>query len=585
MTNPQHRQWIAVGPLADLQRDGVKLVRGADRPIAVFAHQNAVHAVDNRCPHLGFPLTKGTVHDGILTCHWHQARFDLCSGCTFDLWADDIPPFLTRVENGQVFVAALPEHDPERHRRQLTKGLTQNIGLLQAKGIVGMLADGAPAIGLIRTVLAFGMEHQNTSGGLTELAIAGNLAPALKPQTLYFMLNRASQQIGQASANSRRQFREPLAGKSYAFETLEHWFNQWILVRDREAAERVLLTAIKHDCTPAQLTQMLVGAESQRIFSGGGHPIDVINKSMELLDRVGWDHAAQVLPLTLPQMVAGRGTEEEGHWRHPVDLIELIRTAEARLPAALAAGDRKRWEPDPAAEAALAATLFGDDPRAIIEALLAALTAGAPPEQLSQRVCLAAAMRLARFAPGNEVGDWFNPQHTFTYANAVDQLIGRHAPPTVVRTLFHAAMSVYMDRFLNIPPAKLPEETSDLADLPSDADTLLAKLLDELDGRAQSNSAARVVSRYLLLNHPVDRLVDTLALATLREDLDFHTLQVLDAGVRQARQWGDHTPQARHIFVGVIRNLAAVCPTPRARNKTAMTALKLHHGESMHEEA
>jgi hypothetical protein len=50
-----------------------------------------IFALDNRCPHIGFPLERGSVEDGILTCHWHHARFDHESGCTFDLWADDVP--------------------------------------------------------------------------------------------------------------------------------------------------------------------------------------------------------------------------------------------------------------------------------------------------------------------------------------------------------------------------------------------------------------------------------------------------------------------------------------------------------------
>jgi nitrite reductase/ring-hydroxylating ferredoxin subunit len=39
-------------------------------------------------PAHGLPLERGCVEDGILTCHWHHARFDLESGCTFDLWGD-----------------------------------------------------------------------------------------------------------------------------------------------------------------------------------------------------------------------------------------------------------------------------------------------------------------------------------------------------------------------------------------------------------------------------------------------------------------------------------------------------------------
>ena len=54
--------------------------------------------LDNRCPHMGFPLDQGSVEDGILTCHWHHARFELASGCTFDLWVDACRPARLRYE-------------------------------------------------------------------------------------------------------------------------------------------------------------------------------------------------------------------------------------------------------------------------------------------------------------------------------------------------------------------------------------------------------------------------------------------------------------------------------------------------------
>ncbi len=55
---------------------------------------------------MGFPLDRGSVEDGILTCHWHHARFDLASGCTFDLWADDVPTCPVEVRGGEVWVKA-----------------------------------------------------------------------------------------------------------------------------------------------------------------------------------------------------------------------------------------------------------------------------------------------------------------------------------------------------------------------------------------------------------------------------------------------------------------------------------------------
>ena len=60
---------IRVGPRAELH--GVTVVSGGRHGIAVFPSSvsEAVYAVDNRCPHMGFPLHKGSVADGILTCH------------------------------------------------------------------------------------------------------------------------------------------------------------------------------------------------------------------------------------------------------------------------------------------------------------------------------------------------------------------------------------------------------------------------------------------------------------------------------------------------------------------------------------
>ena len=84
-------KFVRAGSLEELKAKGQLVVRGPHRPILVVYARERVFAFDNRCPHMGFPLNRGSVDDGILTCHWHHARFDLASGCTFDLWADDVP--------------------------------------------------------------------------------------------------------------------------------------------------------------------------------------------------------------------------------------------------------------------------------------------------------------------------------------------------------------------------------------------------------------------------------------------------------------------------------------------------------------
>ncbi len=68
---------IRVGTLDEVTTQGCTVVTGASRTLAVFYSEGDVFAVDNRFPHMGFPLSCGTVKDGILTCHWHHAKFDL----------------------------------------------------------------------------------------------------------------------------------------------------------------------------------------------------------------------------------------------------------------------------------------------------------------------------------------------------------------------------------------------------------------------------------------------------------------------------------------------------------------------------
>src|SRR5438067_5736127 len=80
------RELVRAGSLEELKAKGRVVLHGDHRPILVIYDRGRVFALDNRCPHMGFPLERGSVEDGILTCHWHHARFDLESGCTFDLW-------------------------------------------------------------------------------------------------------------------------------------------------------------------------------------------------------------------------------------------------------------------------------------------------------------------------------------------------------------------------------------------------------------------------------------------------------------------------------------------------------------------
>ena len=60
---------IRAGTVEEIKTRGCTVVTGGGHAIAVFHHDGELFAVDNRCPHMGFPLDRGSVKDGILTCH------------------------------------------------------------------------------------------------------------------------------------------------------------------------------------------------------------------------------------------------------------------------------------------------------------------------------------------------------------------------------------------------------------------------------------------------------------------------------------------------------------------------------------
>ncbi|HXZ17080.1 MAG TPA: Rieske (2Fe-2S) protein [Roseiarcus sp.] len=582
--------YVLAGTLEALKAKGRLVVHGRHRPILVVYDRGRVFALDNRCPHMGFPLDRGSVEDGILTCHWHHARFDLESGCTFDLWADDAPTCAVELRGGEVWVqTAFGSADPAAQwRRRLEDGLAHDIGLVIAKAVQGLLAAGAPKPDIVRQVALFGARNRDGWGvGSTILVALANLLPALPEDEAYLALFHGARRVAQdCDGQAPRRERAPL-GSEPEQQTLRRWLSRWTRVRHREAAERTLLTAIAAGLAPAALADALLAASTERVFADNGHSLDFINKAFECLDVIRWENASAVLPTLVAQMTAARGAEESTEWRQPVDLVVVCAEAEERLVDLLASGRAVEGWSD---HAALAGALLGDDPFAIVAALEEAAGAGVASVDLARSLAYAAALRIARFSDANEHSDWESAHHVFSYANALHQMImriGAEAGDCIgaARGLLHGAMALYLTRYLNVPPARVPgDEREPLDELPRDEVAVRAALLDAFDRQRQVDLAARLTARHLTLGLPPRSLIATLAHVTLREDAGFHAYQMLEAGVRQFELWG-RTDEGRRILVAATRYLAAHSPTERAALQTADIARRLMRGGDLHQSA
>ncbi len=574
--------FVRVAALADLREKGVLVVSSGRHGIALFYHDDGVYAVDNRCPHMGFPLSRGSCREGILTCHWHHARFDLQSGGTFDPFADDVRVYPVEVRDDAVWVDLHGGGEDWRARwkRRLEDGLEQNISLVIVKAVLALLEAGTPPREILEIGGRFGARYRamGWGPGLTILTALANVLDDLAPEDRVLALYHGLVHTANDCEGEPPRFTlDPLPTTAIPPARLKSWFRRFVEVRDAEGAERVLLTAIAQEMSPAATADMLFAAATDHYFLSGGHTLDFINKACEMLDHTGWDAADAVLPSLLRGLTTGARSEEQNAWRYPVDLVEVLEPAFQRLPALVqtdAAGDVPDLD-------GLVATLLADDPAATVAALCEALQAGAALTAVSAALSYAAALRVARFHTSNEFGDWITVLHTFTYCNALHQGLKRAPSPELARGIFHGAMKLYLDRFLNMPAARLPD-ARDVAAAGDEA-ALLDELRALLDREQQVNEAGALVWRYLERGHDPARLQAGLGHVLLREDGEFHSYQMLEAGFALARELHPSRPvEAERVLVAVARYLAAHAPTSRAMLQTARSALRLHRGEELY---
>lgn len=574
-------RWVRAASAAQVRDTGSLVIHLEGQTIGLFADGDRLFAVDNRCPHMGFPLHRGTVGDCILTCHWHQARFDLASGGTFDLWADDVRSFPVRLQEGDVWLDMTPREDPRTyHIKRLDNGLERNISLILAKSAIAIMSHEVDPVEPFRTGLEFGTRNRQSGwgSGLTMHVCFMNLLPYLevedRPKALYHGLSAVARDT---AGMAPRFIVRPLPTRDADFATLKRWFRQFIEVRDSEGAERCVVTAIRSGADHRQMAEMLFAAATDHRYIQTGHPLDFINKAFEALDTAGWGHAEAVLTSLVSNIAGASRMEESNSWRHPIDLIALLDTAFQSLPRVLA---NEAKSPSAIQDhQQLIPVLLGEDPKQTVGSMLKALESGCSVVTLGGIVAYCAALRIARFHTSNEFGDWDRALHTFTFANAVHQGLQRSATPELLRGVFDAAMSLYLDRFLNVPPARLPafEGNETGADL-------LELLPSMLNRQQQVNEAGSLVARYLDTGGSPDSLLAELGRLLLREDRDFHTIQMMEAAFNQYAQHRG-TAEGTNILIAAARYLAAHSPTVRSQGQTYHIASRLHRGERLFEDA
>ncbi|HEY0396832.1 MAG TPA: Rieske (2Fe-2S) protein, partial [Acidimicrobiia bacterium] len=143
----------------------------------------------------------------------------------------------------------------------------------------------------------------------------------------------------------------------------------------------------------------------------------------------------------------------------------------------------------------------------------------------------------------------------------------------------HGALRVYLDRFLNIPAARLPGPP------PPGGPVDLGGLQACWDQEGRVDEAGALVYRHLACGGDPARVIALLGRALLTEDAEFHWYQTYEAAVRQYQAWPAGSEEGALILAGTARFLAAHTPTRRELSQVVTIATRLRRGEALFEDA
>jgi nitrite reductase (NADH) small subunit len=105
-------EWLAIGGLDEIPRQGARTVETRRGPVAVFrTRDDEVFALVDRCPHRGGPLSEGIVAGRQVTCPLHNWVIDLATGGALAPDEGCVPRLPVRVEAGRVWLGLARDGD------------------------------------------------------------------------------------------------------------------------------------------------------------------------------------------------------------------------------------------------------------------------------------------------------------------------------------------------------------------------------------------------------------------------------------------------------------------------------------------
>jgi len=567
-------QWTHVASLNDVATGEAKAVRLDDgRSIALFNVDGQIYATDNQCPHMGYPLTRGVVRHGILTCDWHGRSFDLAAGGCFNRECDDLQTFTVDIRQGEIWIQlgdAIYKRRDE-HLRLLWEGLLSEDRWTISKAIALLLKGNVPEKEIVEMVLRhlgrhIASAHEGEDGGAVS-----RLNNGLKVGRRYHGADRlmvlATAARSVAGKAAERLQVVPLPGP-VAWDSIDKWTRMFSHDGQAGRIERCLFTAydLNHQ---DKILPLLYECAVEARFLGFGDNLLSLGHLAEIVESFGWKQSSELV-FNLGAKLIGRRRNEPERFRR--DAVELMTTLVPAIAASTtAANTAVEYDEDSFVNALLSVNIHKS-----FEAVGAALKAGVKVDRLITTMVLLAADRMAR-TPVNVDAGWGALTMEINLAASLRTAQRHGSDAIVMKGLFHTAWQIFADRWLNIPvrPLTAPLGGGKL-DVP-DEDAGVQVILKSI-ASLNVQDVGRQVLEYLNAGYSGTRLLHEMGRVMLWDDTNTEVLPTLSTVFEEWERSEGH-PAHYQLLIGLAR-YATDIRTNKDSGSATNTAMRFAEGKT-----
>lgn len=567
----QEAKWTKLADLSEVPMGEAKAVRiGEGRSIALFNVDGKLYATDNQCPHMGYPLTRGRIRHGILTCDWHERSFDLEGGGCFNVECDDLQTFPAEVRDNEIWVQLgdLTYRRKAEHLSLLWEGLLSGDRWTMSKAIALLLKGGVPEVEIVELILRHLGRHIASSHGSEAGWDIARLMNGLSVGRRYKDADRLIAMTTAACAASggaaERLEVVPLP-EPVAWENIDPWIRSFSRDGRSERIERCLFTAYTLGDADKVLP-LLFECTVEPHFLGFPDNLISLGYLSEAADEFGWEKAFELV-FNLGAQLVGRGRGEPQRFRR--DAIGIMREKLRELDGS----DNAATNYD---EDAFVSALTSVDIQKSFDAVAAALQGGVPIDQLISTLVILAADRMAR-TPVNVDAGWECLTTELNLAASLRTVQRIAGDTAAAKGIFHAAWLIFDDRWLNIPLRTLT---------PPPVESTL-NVLNEEEGIQQITNAIETLNvqsvggqvlAYLNAGYSGDTLLRALGKAILWNDTATEILPTLRTIFDEWNSCAGH-PARNQLLVALAR-YATDIRTNKDSGSATTTAMRFAEGRT-----